>query len=157
MKIKAKNKIVTVERFDPLKATEEDWAKFYSFRKQRHAKENPNDPLSSDDSFKAAITANVQYPEAEIYIYAIIDTKTNKQIGDVDQASIREISPSYEAAKHLLQFSIYLLPEYRRQGIGSEILKMVIDEATKREKVLLMTGSDTEDGKAFLKAIGAKT
>ncbi|HUT80066.1 MAG TPA: GNAT family N-acetyltransferase [Candidatus Bathyarchaeia archaeon] len=148
--------IITIKQFDPLTASREEWVRYHEFRKLKQKEENPNDPISSDESCENSIKANVQYPEADIKLYYVLHTRTNKQIGEFDQAVINEVSPSYEATKHLIQFSIYILPEYRLQGIGSELLKMITSEALKRKKSLLITNTDCLSGKAFLEKIGAQ-
>ncbi|NHJ84980.1 MAG: GNAT family N-acetyltransferase [Asgard group archaeon] len=150
------SKTIITERFDPLTANRDEWTRYHEFRKLKQIEENPNDPISSDESCENSIKANMHYPEADIQLYNILDTRTNKQIGEVEQAAITEQSPSYEAAKHLIQFSIYLLPEYRRQGLGSELLKMLTTEAMNRKKSLLITTSTSSSGKSFLEKIGAQ-
>ncbi|NPE07200.1 MAG: GNAT family N-acetyltransferase [Asgard group archaeon] len=147
---------ILVEKFDPLKESDEEWKRFHEYRRKKHMEVNPNDPVSSDASVKNSVQQNVQNPEFGIHLLSIIDKKTNKQVGDALQGLILEASPSYEGTKHLIQFDIFLLSSYRRKGIGSRLLKQVYDFAIEHNKTLLVTDSSDEDGKAFLKAIGAQ-
>jgi len=147
---------VIIEKFDPLQATDKEWDRFHEYRRKKHLEVNPNDPFSSNESTKNAIQQNVQNPEFGIHLLNIIDKKTDKQIGDAMQGLILEASPSYEGTKHLIQYDIYLLKPYRRKGIGKQLLKQVYDFAIDHKKTLLVSESSDDDGKAFLKRIGAQ-
>lgn len=147
---------ITVEKFDPLNGSDIEWERFHEYRKKKHSEVNPGDPVSSDEFTKNSMQQNVQNPEFGVHLLSVIDNKTNKQIGDVMQGLILEASPSYEGTKHLIQFDIYLLSPYRRKGIGTRLLKQVYDFTIEQNKTLLVTGSSEEDGKAFLKTIGAQ-
>ena len=63
-----------------------------------------------------------------------------------------------EENKHLAQFEISVLPEYRRQGLGRRLLQEITETARKDHRRLLMT--DTVDripgGEAFMERIGAR-
>jgi mycothiol synthase len=62
-----------------------------------------------------------------------------------------------EENKHLAQFEITVLPEYRQQGLGRQLLGLIAGAAQQGERRLLMT--DTTDrvpgGEAFMLRIGA--
>jgi len=147
---------ITFTKFDPLIATEDEWKRYHEFRRKQRMEVNPDDPISSDESAEQSIKANLQTPEAEIILTNIIDNRTDKQIGEIMRAVVTEKSPSYEGTKHLVQYDIYVLKNYRRQGIGMQALKKVYDFAIEKHRKLLITGSDNEDGQAFLNKIGAQ-
>ncbi len=149
-------KNTTFKKFDPMTSSEVEWKQYHEFRRLKNKEANPDDPISSDESIEKSIKANLQTPEAEINLTNIIDNKSSKVIGDIMYAVITEQSPSYEGTKHLVQFDIYILKEYRQQGIGKQALKLVFDFATERKKTLLMTGSDNDDGRSFLEQVGAQ-
>jgi mycothiol synthase len=60
--------------------------------------------------------------------------------------------------KHLAQFEITVLPEYRRQGLGRQLLGLIADVAQKEERRLLMTNTTDRvpGGEAFMKHLEAK-
>jgi GNAT superfamily N-acetyltransferase len=68
-----------------------------------------------------------------------------------------EVPPLFEniSGREAYLMNMYTLPNYRRKGIGTELLKRVIEEARKREirKVRLVT---SEDGKYLYKKNGFK-
>src|SRR3972149_780491 len=63
-----------------------------------------------------------------------------------------------EENKHLAQCEITVQPEYRRQGLGRQLLSLIADAALQENRRLLMT--DTVDrvpgGEAFMRRLGAK-
>lgn len=142
--------------FNPLTCPREEWTLFHEFRRIRHEHINPDDPYTEDSIMEKSLMAQVQHPEFEIELTSLIDSSTNKQAGHMMCGVFRETSASYEGNKHVMQFDATLLPKYRRLGIGTNMLKRILTFAQKREKSVLISGSDEEDGKVFLKAVGAK-
>ena len=63
-----------------------------------------------------------------------------------------------EDNKHLVQFEITVLPEYRQQGLGSQFLGLIADATQKENRRLLMTNTvdRVPGGEAFMKRIGAQ-
>ena len=63
-----------------------------------------------------------------------------------------------EENKHMAQFDITVLPEYRHQGLGRRLLQLITETALEDQRRLLFT--DTVDripgGEAFLKRISGK-
>jgi len=149
------NKIEIIE-FNPIKCSREEWQQYHYYRRIRHEEISPDDPLTPDEIVEKGLQMQMNHPEMVPYMYTIKDTSINKRIGTVAFMVIRETSPSYEGNKHLIQYDIILLPEYRRNRIGTRALKMIYDFAVKNEKSIVITGSEESDGKAFLKAIGAQ-
>jgi len=149
-------KNTTFRKFEPMTSSEVEWKQFHEYRRLKNKETNPDDPISSNESVEKSIKASIQNLEAEVYLTNIINNKSDKIIGDIVYAVITEHSPSYEGTKHLAQFNIYLLKDYRRQGIGTQALKLVYDFATDKKKALLITGTDEDDGRSFLNKIGAQ-
>lgn len=63
-----------------------------------------------------------------------------------------------EENKHLAQFEIEVLPEYRLQGLGRKFLRLIVDVAQQENRRLLLTGTvdRVPGGDAFMKRIGAQ-
>jgi len=59
---------------------------------------------------------------------------------------------------HLAEFEIEVHPEQRRQGLGSRLLRVLADEARRRNRRLLMTNtnSNVPAGAAFMQRLGAQ-
>ncbi|MFW9921972.1 MAG: hypothetical protein ACFFDW_01655 [Candidatus Thorarchaeota archaeon] len=146
---------IQIKDFDPLKATAEEWNLYHDYRRRKHLEVNPDDPIDSDESHQKTLQINAQYPEIELCLYNIIDTATNRQIGDAMQVMFKEASPSYEGTKHLVQFDIHINKGYRLSGIGTQVLKKIYQVSKEKGKTMLVSGSFEKDGNAFLEKIGA--
>ena len=142
--------------FNPLTCSREEWTLFHEFRKIRHEHINPDDPYTEDSMMEKAQMAQAQHPESEIELTSLIDSSTNKQVGQMMCRVFRETSASYEGNKHIMQFDGIVLPEIRRKGIGTIIMKKVLTFAKNHDKSVLISNAEEEDGKAFLKTIGAQ-
>jgi len=147
---------ITFVDFDPIKGSKKEWEAYHTFRRKKNLEVNPDDPISSNDSVEKSIRANVKNPEANIHLTNIIDSEKNLQIGEIMCATITEESPSFEGTKHLVQFDIYVLKDYRRQGIGASAIKRVYEFAAEENKLVLITGTEEANGRAFLDKIGAQ-
>jgi len=62
-----------------------------------------------------------------------------------------------EENKHLAQFDITVLPEYRRQGLGRQMLRLIASSTQQEERRLLMTNTTDRmpGGEAFMTRLGA--
>jgi GNAT superfamily N-acetyltransferase len=147
---------IEIKEFKPLECSKVEWQLYHDYRRLRHEETNPEDPLAPDEIVEKSLQMQMENPEFAPTIYSINDTSLDKRIGTFGFMVVRETSASYEGNKHLIQYNIGLLPEYRCKGIGTRALKMLYDFAVKNEKSVVITGSDEDDGKAFLKAIGAQ-
>jgi GNAT superfamily N-acetyltransferase len=63
-----------------------------------------------------------------------------------------------EENKHLVQFELTVVPEYRLQGLGRQLLSLIADISQKENRHLLMTNTvdRVPGGAAFMNRIGAK-
>ena len=63
-----------------------------------------------------------------------------------------------EENQHLAQFELTVLPEYRRQGLGRNLLALIADTAKQDQRRLLMTSTvdRVPGGEAFMLRIGAQ-
>ena len=147
---------IVFKSFKPSVCSREEWALFHEFRKIRHEQVNPDDPYTEDSMIEKSLLAQEQHPEFELELTTLFDSSTNKQVGQMMCGVFRETSASYEGNRHIMQFDTILLSEYRRKGIGTNMLKRILAFVQERDKLVLITSSEEEDGKAFLNAIGAQ-
>jgi GNAT superfamily N-acetyltransferase len=147
---------IDISEFNPLECSREDWQLYHDYRRLRHEETRPDDPLTPDEMVEKSLKMQMDHPEIVPYLFVIKDTSLNIRIGTLFYGVIKETSASYEGNKHLLQYDLALLPEYRRKGIGTRALKMIYDFAIENKKSVLISSSDEVEGKEFLKAIGAQ-
>jgi GNAT superfamily N-acetyltransferase len=63
-----------------------------------------------------------------------------------------------EENQHLAQFELSVLPEYRRQGLGKRLLRLIAETAQEDKRRLLMTNTvdRVPGGEAFMRRMGAQ-
>ncbi len=63
-----------------------------------------------------------------------------------------------EENQHLAQFEISVTPEYRRKGMGRQLMRLIAEVARQESRRLLMTGTSDRmpGGEAFMLRIGAQ-
>ena len=63
-----------------------------------------------------------------------------------------------ETNKHIAEFNIEVLPEFRRQGLARTLLARIADAARQENRTLLITGTNERvpAGAAFMQRLGAR-
>lgn len=150
--VAAKVKIVP---FDPKTASEGEWARFHAYRRLRHEETDPEDPLSNDKTEEKWMKRPP--PQSEEFRFAVVEEgNPDVQIGWLYFSVFKKDSPSYETNKHLAWVDLEVLTPHRRQGIGKKLLAKVAELAKERDKSLIVSHCDEDDGKGFIKAINAQ-
>lgn len=147
---------IEIQAADFLNYTKAEWDLFHEYRAIRHKEVNPDDPYLDNETTEKSLKMQANHPEFKLNFYSVIDKGKNKFAGSIMYGGFLETSASYEGNKHLIQFKIILLKEYRRKGIGTLVLRQIYEYAKEKNYSLLISDSEEEDGKAFLKAIGAQ-
>ncbi len=148
---------IHIIHFDPQKCSKEDWSLYHEYRKTLRKFYHPDMEITtSDESAEKGLKLYKDHPEVDGKIYAILDTISTKQIGQILCVLPRQTSATYKENPGYMEFYITILPDYRRKGIGTLALKTVQQVAEEHEKTLLATDTTDPAGKAFLKKIGAE-
>lgn len=140
---------VTIEPFDADAATDAQWQAIHQLFVQTSAESSPDDPPPLLENTRSGIR-NV--PD-------IIDLRRwFVWQGDSAVANAAASFMRVEENKHLLNFDLFVLPAWRRRGLGAELIKLVVNRAQEAERTSLMTNSSSAvpDGEEFCQAIGAK-
>jgi GNAT superfamily N-acetyltransferase len=88
--------------------------------------------------------------------FAAVDAdRPDVQVGYLVVGMVARDSPT-EANKHIAWVQVAVLAPHRRRGIGRKLLSKAAALAKERSKSLIVSNCDEEDGKAFIKAIGAQ-
>lgn len=111
----------------------------------------PDDPpIPVDESVQ-----NLQSipPFADLKLWAAWNADQNEIVALGNVVILR-----MEENKHMAQFEITVLPEYRRQGLGRQLLSRIAHVARQENRRLLMTSTDDRipGGEAFMTRLGAK-
>jgi GNAT superfamily N-acetyltransferase len=139
----------TVMPFDIYKASDEEYERFHAFATTMRLERQPTDPPLS---LTELMETYRNLPPALDWFSLIVVTAEGEIIGHTEAST----SPTEENL-HLMEASIEVLPEFRRQGIGKALLRRLVNEAQQRSKSLLLgaTASKVPAGEAFAERIGA--
>jgi GNAT superfamily N-acetyltransferase len=140
---------MTIRRIDLATVDGPDLAALYAFHRRILAERSPDEPIPSAESF----TANMRNipPIVEVTSWVACDDSGRLVLGRCDL-----IVPLMEGNEHLAQFELAVLPEHRRRGIGTELLRVIAAETRAVGRRLLITGTlgTVPAGEAFLRRIG---
>ncbi|MHA1989706.1 MAG: GNAT family N-acetyltransferase [Candidatus Hodarchaeales archaeon] len=149
---------IEIAKLDIQNLSREDWNIFHIFRKKIHLEFDPDDPFIPDDVEERDLKIQVSNPYLRVHMFQIIDKNKPKQIiGTYYLAFYSKNSPSYDQNKHVGRVGITILPEYRKKGIATKVLRKLLHKSKEKDFTIYIFHDVTEQsGKHFLKAINAK-
>lgn len=145
---------INFKLFNPLEATSQEWNALHSYRKRYYAENTSDFPPIDDQTYVRRITASHSNPNTFYNSYEIL--LNQEIIGALGIRFEKDSSPSYENKKNELFFSLKFLKQFRQRGLGSQVLTNISALASENKRSLLVTNSFEEDGKIFLRRIGAE-
>lgn len=146
---------IEIRPIDFREATREQWDLYHKFRRIRHDEEDPGDPIFDDESEE--VWMDSVYEDFDVFTYYVTPSdKPSEMIALLRARYVSEGAPSYPGNEHIMRTLLYVLKDYRHQGIGRELMQIVVDLAQEHGKSLIMTGASQEDGRNALKKLGAK-
>ncbi len=142
---------VQIRFFDVKGAAQSEYAALNRHTNRLRLERLPDDP-------PIPLAENIQNlhrlpPIVDLKLWAAWNPDQSEIVAQGNAAILR-----LEENKHLVQFDISVLPEYRRQGIGRQILGLIADVTQKNDRRLLMTNTVDRalGGAAFMTRIGAQ-
>ncbi|MHA2304737.1 MAG: GNAT family N-acetyltransferase [Candidatus Hodarchaeales archaeon] len=137
-----------IREFNVQTASDALYEKFFNFYEEILKEMNPDDPLPSREISKKAMT--LPHPDFKYYRWLVHSADNNNEIIGYTEFDIyKQGSPSYKENKHSGFGNIFIKKEFRRLGIGTELLTTLINKMRKLNKTLLQGGSHTESGLSF--------
>ncbi|TET09805.1 MAG: N-acetyltransferase [Candidatus Thorarchaeota archaeon] len=142
-----------IHTIDVATASDEDWAKFHSFRRKRMLEVLPDDPVEDDLSVQEWERTMLDENYVKVFIV------TQKDRPDTVVASLRmdakkETSPSYVGNKHNLVTRLAVLKEHRGKGIAKTLLKLVHGFALEKGRSVILGGTMEDDGRKLNRILG---
>ena len=141
---------VDIKAWDFKHGTEEEVAAFNRCSNQMRAERWPDDPPIPVEQTAQGLKHFPDHLEMTLW--------TGWVEGASRIGAYGLIQYSLQDNLHMAQFGINVLPEFRRQSLGSELLSRIVQVAREQNRRLLIT--DTMDripaGEAFMLAIGAE-
>lgn len=140
--------------FDPEKAPEALWTAYFDHSEAISAEIDPDDPPLPRAMCKPMIERAMRRPFSHKRLYLAM--AGSKAAGHASISVETPDSPSYKDNKHICHFSMSVLPEYRRRGLGSRMLAHIKAElgAEQPQVTELMTPIVLDSGLAFLRKMG---
>jgi mycothiol synthase len=139
-----------VRPFDPKSATEDEPRAAHRLSVQIRKERYPQDGPTSFEQFVSNVSSTP--PSFRISFWRAVIGEGNEMIG---QLSI--VTPQTEDNAHLAMVEFAVLPEWRRQGVGTRLFATATEDAKQAGKTLLLfdTRSTVPAGEAFARRIGA--
>lgn len=141
----------TVIDFDPPSASADLWARYHTYRRARHAESRPGDPVTPDADAEIWIRAPQPGSKDRRWLVLCGD----ETIGSGTTSWVVD-GPMFETNRHLMWGGVAVLCAHRRRGIGTALARLVADEMVTQDRTVLTTGTDEDDGRAFLAWLGAE-
>ena len=140
---------VSIQGFDPQTATDADWTALHTFRNRLLAERIPEDPARPLEHTVALFRNIPPFVDASIWL------SWNGDQTEVVAGAFVFLVRAEENA-HMGQFELEVLPAWRRQGLGTRLLRLLVDEAARKGRRLLITQTrgNVPAGAAFMARIG---
>lgn len=143
--------MIEIRFFDPDAATAAAWAQYHAFRRIRAEEDDPGEPMSSDADFEH--DARRHRPLYEIH--RLVAWRNDAVVGNVGFWLRRAGTPDYDTFAPFVYVWGGVMRPWRRQGIGTALLRAIHDFMRERGKSIATFGAHLPDSHAFLAAIGA--
>ena len=125
-----------IERFYPNKVSEEFWKSYFDYNEKIFSEFNLGEPFPSRHQEKNFIKN--PHPHYNIYRWLIFsEIEPREIIGDGLLWHQNKHTPDYENVKEKSYFRINILKEFRRRGLATEMLKILVKEAKRLDKTIL--------------------
>jgi GNAT superfamily N-acetyltransferase len=144
---------ISIQPFDPKQAAEADWIALNRLGNLRQAIINPDDPPTEMDQTRRQFLSAPPVV-TEYHWLAWIQSEDQPVLAGRAEVDLINL----EENKHMAQCYLFVLPEYRRRGIGSQLLAMIAKQAQEGGRTLLLSSVYERDpaGQAFATRIGAQ-
>lgn len=139
---------LALKPFDPLTATDVDLTALNAIFNRHKREEHPNDPPTPLEEMVQSLRSLPDF--VEVHAWAVWQ-------GDAIVAHAATFFIHQETNQHLAQLEMYVVPEWRRKGIATELMGLVAQAAGSgnRRLILARTDSSIPAGEAFMTWLGA--
>ena len=138
---------------DPATAGMDFWRRYHKFRRVRQKESRPDDPLR-DDADEEAHMKRVS-PFQETVYYEVF--RDGEILGLLQGSSVKPASPEYVSNRHLYEADIFVRSAFRRRGIASSFLPVIVELMDRRGCTTLGFWVEEDSGHEFMKWVGAES
>jgi len=132
--------------------SEEDWGAFFDLGESLFQETNPGEPFP-DRTLRRHSLLN-PHPLWQFYDWAAI--QEGRWLGHAGVYFMREDTEAPPENRTISQLELFVRPEERRQGIGSELFQVARHTACQSGKTAFLDSTSLEPGKNFLLHRGAR-
>ncbi|MFN8493766.1 MAG: GNAT family N-acetyltransferase [Caldilineaceae bacterium] len=140
-----------IEPFDLRNASQADYVALNALNNRIRVESLPDDPPIPVEEMIQEMQHIPIF--VDVYAWAVWQADRSTMIGNGDVSVLR-----MENNQHIGQFSIQIAPEYRRQGLGRRLLALIVEQAQREQRRLLITSTNGRipAGAAFMLRLGAQ-
>ncbi len=147
--------MIKIIEFDPLTASDALLESYFDLADELFRELEPRDPAPPRELQKALLTESDPARQTFRWL-ALADAGAKKPVlgrGSVEFVTHQE--PDYESNKHVAVLNVDVAPGFRRQGLGTKLLRAIVDKASARGGItVLETFSFFESGWNFCAKFG---
>ncbi|MBN1329497.1 MAG: GNAT family N-acetyltransferase [Candidatus Heimdallarchaeota archaeon] len=139
-----------IDTFNPKEATEKLWELYFNYFDKYMLDEFPDEQKPSHKLEKESmINPNKYY---DIYRWIVFNNKEKEKIiGKANLWFENKFSPGYNNVKDIAMFHISVDNEFRQNGIGTKLLKILTSKAKNLDKKVIRVQTSINSGKDFCK------
>ena len=142
-----------IKEFDPTRFEDRDWEEYLKFLHSFIKEIYPVDPLPSNEILKSEVLE----PSKEFDIWRwLAYSQDGEIIGSALLSYPNEKSPMYNTHKNIGNIEIIVEKKHRRQGIGTQLLRLLFQKSKEINREVLQTVTNLKEGREFCLRYGAK-
>ena len=142
-----------IKTFNPKETSDNLWNNYYQYQETIFREENPKDVLP-DRALDKSFMLNFS-PTYDIYRWLIF-SEDSTVIGKGTLWFQNEKSPDYEGVKNKTYLYISIAKDFRRKGLATHLLKILLAKATSLGKSIIRTEISSDTGVAFCHHLDGK-
>lgn len=140
--------------FDLATASEKQWQDLVLLQGLEFNESHPDEPSSSDEQKRKEITASILNPYGD-YRFFLAYNAEEKAIATLHLFYHNANEDAYESKKHIIWFNLYVQPDYRRQGIGTALMRYGLNICTEKQFTVIQARTLFRVAAPFAAYLGA--
>ena len=142
-------------KFDPGSANEKQFKDAILIQLESFKEKNPDDPPLPDDTIRQQLIMLNESPFYEAHVFFAYNAQ-GTLVGGITIGFGLPDSPDYAKQKHIGVVAPFVMPDYRRQGIGTGMLRYAARYLQLNGKTLMQGSTEQDGGRAFAHMLGAQ-
>ena len=145
--------IPVIEKFEPTKSKSKKLEQLVDLSMGYYHELHPEDPPKSREMIRDFLLN--PHPLWNFCRWLVIDTDKDKIVGTSALSYENQKSPQYNVKRNVAEIFAIIDRDYRRQGLGTQLLNLIMAEAKKLKRRQLQGEFSHESGRTFLLRRGA--